>query len=29
MAVRYAKLREKPMPLPSDYAALLYLFGLR
>ena len=29
MAVRYAKLREKPTPLPSGYAALLYLFGLR
>ena len=29
MAVRYAKLREKPIPLPSGYAALLYLFGLR
>jgi hypothetical protein len=29
MAVRYATLREPPMPLPSGYAALLYLYGLR
>lgn len=29
MAVRYANLEEKPSLLPSGYAALLYLFGLR
>jgi hypothetical protein len=29
MAVRYAKLTEPPAPLPSGYAALLNLFGLR
>ena len=29
MAVRYANLREPPMPLPSGYAALLYLYDLR
>lgn len=29
MAVRYAGLQEPPQPLPSGYAALLYLFGLR
>jgi hypothetical protein len=29
MAVRYASLEEPPTPLPSGYAALLYLFGLR
>jgi hypothetical protein len=29
MAVRYATLREPPSPLPSGYAALLYLYGLR
>ena len=29
MAVRYATLPEPPMPLPSGYAALLYLYGLR
>lgn len=29
MAVRYADLAEPPQPLPSGYAALLYLFGLR
>jgi hypothetical protein len=29
MAVRYAALREPPLPLPSGYAALLYLYGLR
>ena len=29
MAVRYAHLEEPPMPLPSGYAALLYLYGLR
>ena len=29
MAVRYAALQEPPMPLPSGYAALLYLYGLR
>jgi hypothetical protein len=29
MAVRYANLEEKPGLLPSGYAALLYLFGLR
>jgi len=29
MAVRYATLQEPPMPLPSGYAALLYLYGLR
>ena len=29
MAVRYATLREPPLPLPSGYAALLHLYGLR
>ena len=29
MAVRYAKLETPPRTLPSGYAALLYLFGLR
>jgi hypothetical protein len=29
MAVRYATLTECPNPLPSGYAALLYLYGLR
>lgn len=29
MAVRYADLQEPPQALPSGYAALLYLFGLR
>lgn len=29
MAVRYADLETPPQPLPSGYAALLYLFGLR
>ena len=29
MAVRYATLREGPSSLPSGYAALLYLYGLR
>lgn len=29
MAVRYADLQEPPQMLPSGYAALLYLFGLR
>jgi hypothetical protein len=29
MAVRYAALETPPRPLPSGYAALLYLFGLR
>lgn len=29
MAVRYADLEAPPQPLPSGYAALLYLFGLR
>jgi hypothetical protein len=29
MAVRYAHLAEPPRPLPSGYAALLYLYGLR
>jgi hypothetical protein len=29
MAVRYADLPAPPQPLPSGYAALLYLFGLR
>lgn len=29
MAVRYAHLEIPPQPLPSGYAALLYLFGLR
>lgn len=29
MAVRYADLEAPPRPLPSGYAALLYLFGLR
>jgi hypothetical protein len=29
MAVRYAHLEEPPSPLPSGYAALLYLYGLR
>jgi len=29
MAVRYATLREPPLSLPSGYAALLHLYGLR
>ncbi len=29
MAVRYSTLVEPPLPLPSGYAALLYLYGLR
>ena len=29
MAVRYATLSELPTPLPSGYAALLYLYALR
>jgi hypothetical protein len=29
MAVRYSTLPECPSPLPSGYAALLYLYGLR
>ncbi len=29
MAVRYGHLEEPPTSLPSGYAALLYLFGLR
>jgi hypothetical protein len=29
MAVRYSALREPPQPLPSGYAALLYLYDLR
>lgn len=29
MAVRYADLDAPPQPLPSGYAALLYLYGLR
>jgi hypothetical protein len=29
MAVRYSALDEPPMPLPSGYAALLYLYDLR
>ena len=29
MAVRYAHLEEPPRLLPSGYAALLYLYGLR
>jgi hypothetical protein len=29
MAVRYSTLLECPSPLPSGYAALLYLYGLR
>lgn len=29
MAVRYAELESPPSPLPSGYAALLYLYGLR
>jgi len=29
VAVRYATLREPPMPLPSGYAAFLYLYNLR
>jgi hypothetical protein len=29
MAVRYAELETPPSPLPSGYAALLYLYGLR
>jgi len=29
MAVRYSTLESPPMPLPSGYAALLYLYGLR
>ncbi|HEX5714747.1 MAG TPA: hypothetical protein VF179_01225 [Thermoanaerobaculia bacterium] len=29
MAVRYGDLQTPPQPLPSGYAALLYLFGIR
>ncbi len=29
MALRYAELEEPPISLPSGYAALLYLYGLR
>ena len=29
MAVRYGSLKKPPSPLPSGYAALLYLYGLR
>ncbi len=29
MAVRYANLESPPRPLPSGYAVLLYLYGLR
>lgn len=29
MAVRYAALKEPPQPMPSGYAALLYLYDLR
>jgi len=29
MAVRYSNLESPPRPLPSGYAALLYLYGLR
>lgn len=29
MAARYATARECPSPLPSGYAALLYLYDLR
>lgn len=29
MAVRYSTLQEPPMPLPSGFAALLYLYDLR
>ncbi len=29
MAVRYGDLEVPPNPLPSGYAALLYLFGMR
>ena len=29
MAVRHAHLESPPSPLPSGYAALLYLYGLR
>jgi hypothetical protein len=29
MAVRYGTLESPPLPLPSGYAALLYLYGLR
>ncbi len=29
MAVRYATVQQPPSPLPSGYAALLYLYGLR
>jgi len=29
MAIRYADLSDPPRPLPSGYAALLYLYGLR
>jgi len=29
MAVRYSHLESPPRPLPSGYAALLYLYGLR
>jgi hypothetical protein len=29
MAIRYSDLAESPRPLPSGYAALLYLYGLQ
>ena len=29
MAARYADLKDPPQPLPSGYAALLYLYNLR
>lgn len=29
MAVRYSTFQEPPVPLPSGYAALLYLYGMR
>jgi hypothetical protein len=29
MAVRHADIEAPPQPLPSGYAALLYLFGIR
>jgi hypothetical protein len=29
MAIRYAALHDPPTPLPSGYAAVLYLYGLR
>ncbi len=29
MAVRYADLKEPPQPMPSGWAALLYLYDLR